>query len=83
MVFQVSKKDHTMRETPSENDLRCTRCNAKLNHRDEVECYDFNGRVAICCECANRPAGSFAGKVTDIERFLHRSIPIRACTSAV
>lgn len=71
VVYHQSKKDPTMQENHSENDLCCTRCHAKVNHRDEVECYDFNGRVAMCRQCADRPAKSIADTLTDIEPFLN------------
>ena len=83
LIFHQSDKDFTMQKNHSENDLRCTRCHAKLNHRDEVECYDFNGGVAMCRQCADRPVKSFADTVTDIEPFLNRSKPFGACVSAV
>ena len=78
-----NKKDLTMQENHSENNLHCTRCHAKLNHRDEVECYDFNGRVAMCRQCADRPVKSFADTVTDNEPFLNRPKPFGAWVGAV
>lgn len=83
LVSHQSKKDFTMQENHSENNLCCTRCQAKLNHRDQVECYDFNGRVAMCRQCADRPVKSFADTATDIEPFLNRSKPFGAWVSAV
>ena len=68
----ANKKDTIMGKNDNERRLCCTRCNATLKSRDEVECYDFNGRVAICRRCANLPGKSPAGMISGIGRFFNR-----------
>ena len=63
-----------MRVNFDDSTLRCIRCNAELENQEDVECYHFNGMVAMCRQCLDRTDKYSDNITTSIERFLNGNV---------